>query len=260
MKKFKIACIQMASVCGEVEENLNAAARLIAKATIGGAKIVCLPELFDSGYDLKWLKRTKAKHAAGTLMRFGELAKRHQIYIVGGIARVSGRKMFNSMYLFSPEGKVVGFYDKNFLFRGKPQEEHKYFEQSDDIKVFDTKYGRIGLAICNDVRYSEIFSREARLGAKIIFVCSAFGMKRLDHWLTLPRARAFENQVYVATANMTGKCAVEFAGHSHIIDFDGNFLSMKKSGEGVIFAEIDYKALEQKRRELPTFASRKGSR
>lgn len=253
-KKFKIAAIQTKPRCGDVVQNLYHAYKSICAASGEGAKIVCLPELFDTGYDLPWVKKHAAKTAARTIGCLSQFSKDLGIYIIAGIANRRKNKLYNSSFLFSPEGKVENIYDKNYLFKAAPQREHKYFCAGKTVSITATKYGKIGSVVCNDIRYPSLFVKMSLSGARIIFISSAWGTKRLTHWQTFLRARALEDQVYIVGANQTGKSGeITMAGHSAIIDFDGNTLAEKKNGEGIIIAEVDYTSLEKRRRELPTF-------
>jgi len=254
MKPFKIASIQTRPILRGVSNNIKRAEELIRRAVLKDVQVVTLPETFDTGYDLPWIKKNAENTFPETKSFLESLSKELNIYIVAGIANERRGSLYNSSLVFSPKGKVVASYNKNFLFRGAPQEEHKYFKEAKGFAIADTAFGKFGLAICNDIRYPQLFSGQALEGARIIFVSSAWSMKRLDHWNTLLKARALENQIYIVAANQTGKSPeVEFCGHSQIIDFDGNILAEKELCEGYIIAEINYKALEIKRKELPTF-------
>jgi predicted amidohydrolase len=254
MNKFKVAVIQTKPICGNLKHNRKVATDLIKRAAKKGAQIICLPELFDTGYDLEWIRSNAGMNTRETKEILKKLSNDLRVLIIAGIANLREGQIYNSSYMFSPPGQVVGRYDKNFLFKAKPQEEHKYFKESDEMEVVETPLGKLGFAICNDIRYASLFGDQAIDGVKIIFVSSAWGKTRLEHWTTLLKARAIENQIYIVAANQIGKAGgVEFAGHSMIVDYDGNVLEEKKGGEGVIIAEVDYLALKEKRRELPTF-------
>lgn len=257
MKKFKIAAVQMSSRCGDVSGNLAEAERLVRRAARQGAKFVILPELFDTGYDLKWLKKNARRTALVTFCRLKKLSRVHGIYIIGIFANVRRGGLYNSAFMFGPSG-LISRYDKNFLFRARPQEEHKYFTEGRSVRVAKTPFGRVGFAICNDIRYPALFGRQAFKGAKIIFVSAAFSRKRLDHWNTLLRARAYENQIYIVAANQVGRVgAVRFCGHSQVISPAGELLGCRKGGTGVVMATADFRTLERVRRGLPTFLGAK---
>ena len=252
MKVFKIAVLQMRPRCRQVEYNLEKAARYVTRAVKKGAGIVCLPELFDTGYDLPWVKKNADKTSLRTIDYMLHLAHDQGVFIIGGVANRRGGELFNSSFIFGPKGRVA-IYDKNYLFRARPQEEHKYFREAGGVNVVETLYGKVGFAICNDIRYPELFGRQAHLGAKIIFVSSAWSYKRRRHWETLLKARAIENQAYIVASNQDGMAGkLRLAGNSMIVDYDGEVLSRKVKGEGLIYADIDYKSLNKKRKELPT--------
>lgn len=254
MNKFKIAAVQTKPRCGKLEDNRKRAAKLVGKAAKKGAKIICLPELFDTGYDLEWIRKHAGLNTKETKDMLKELSNKLHVIIIAGIAHLREGNIYNSSYIFAPPGQIIGRYDKNFLFRAKPQEEHKYFRESNELEIMDTPFGKIGFAICNDIRYAQLFEQQALESVKVIFVSAAWSKKRLEHWKTLLKARAIENQIYIVAADQAGEYdGLKFAGHSMIVDFDGNVVAQRKSGEGVLVADIDYLALKQKRRELPTF-------
>lgn len=254
MNKFKVAAVQMEPRLRDVDRNLSRAAKLVKQAVKAGASIVCLPEVFDTGYDLEWIRHNAGIHTRQSKDFLKKLSTECNALIVAGIASLRDGHLYNSSYIFAPTGHVVGRYDKNFLFRALPQEEHKYFSESDEREVIDTPFGKLGFAICNDIRYPSLFEQQAVAGVKVFFVSAAWSQKRLEHWITLLRARAIENQVYVVAANQYGKTGLlRLCGHSMIVDYDGNIMEMRKKGEGVIVAEIDYLALKERRKALPTF-------
>ena len=254
MKKFKVAAIQTKPICGKLEQNRRSAANLIKQAAKKGAQIICLPELFDTGYDLPWIRSNAGTNTKETKDLLKELSKELKVMIVAGIANLREGQIYNSLYTFAPPGQTVGRYDKNFLFRASPQEEHKYFKEVDEIEIIDTPFGKLGFAICNDLRYPSLFEQQALEGVKVIFISAAWGKGRHNHWVTLLKARAIENQIYIVAANQTGEVGgIKLAGHSAIVDYNGDVIVEKKSGEGIIVSEIDYLKLKEKRRELPTF-------
>lgn len=235
-------------------QNRKRAADLIRQAVKKGPQVICLPELFDTCYDLDWIRSNAGVNTKETKTLLKDLSRDYGVMIVAGIANLREGHIYNSSYIFAPPGQTVGRYDKNFLFRAKPQEEHKYFKEADEIEIIDTPFGKFGFAICNDIRYASLFEQQTLEGAKVIFVSAAWGKMRLNHWVTLLKARAIENQIYIVASNQAGKAnGFEFAGHSMIVDFNGNIVAEKRSGEGIIDLEIDYLKLKEKRRELPTF-------
>lgn len=250
MTKFKVAAIQMRCSLGEPERNLRKAEYFIRRAADAGAATVCLPELFDSGYDLRWVKRNVQSQFPESSAVVSSLSAELGIYIVAGMANVRRGRFYNSAHIFSPEGRIVGRYDKIHPF--PLTHEERYFEKGVRAHAAETQFGRVGMGLCFDLRFCNLFYQQANQGAQIIFVPSAWGLARLHHWLLLLRARAVENQLYMVAANQVGAPGtIAFAGHSAIIGFDGAILVEKKAGEGVIVAEVDLDALRKKRKELP---------
>lgn len=248
--KFKAAAIQMECGLGDPEGNLAKAEGFIRCAARGGADIVCLPEMFDSGYHIRWAEMHAREQTDKTKERLREIAAASGVHIVAGIANERRGFLYNSSFCIDPTGRIAGCYDKNSLF--KPTHEDKFFQRGKGMTVISTPYCPIGFALCFDLRFPPVFSRQAKKGAKVIFVGSAWPLARVEHWRTLLRARALENQIYIVAADQVGKPGkMAFAGHSAVIDFDGNVLAEKKKGEGIVVAEIDLSALNKRRKELP---------
>lgn len=247
---FNVAAIQMECALGKPDENLAKAERFVRRAAHRGAKIVCLPELFDSGYDLRWVKAHAADQFPKTRWRLGALASELGIYVIAGAANVRRGRLYNSAHIFSSDGRAIGRYDKIHPF--PLTHEERYFEHGARTQVTETPLGRVGMGLCFDLRFPDLFFQQARDGATIIFVPSAWGIARLHHWLLLLKARAVENQLYVVAAGQVGKPgSIAFAGRSAIIDGDGCILAEKKRGEGVVIAEIDTNTIDAWRLRLP---------
>ncbi|HEX3169175.1 MAG TPA: carbon-nitrogen hydrolase family protein, partial [Burkholderiales bacterium] len=200
----RVAAVQLASG-PSVAANLNEARRLIAMAAKQGAKLVALPEYFAI-MGMQDTDKVKVREAEGTgpIQQFlAETAKKHKIWLVGGsVPLMSGdpNRVRNSSLVYDDKGKLVARYDKIHLFGFEMGKEHyseqRTIEPGSEIKVIDSPFGRLGLSICYDLRFPELY--RAMKDVDIILVPSAFTETTgKAHWETLIRARAIENLAYV---------------------------------------------------------------
>ena len=251
--KVKVAAAQMDCSKNE-QENLQKALKLIQQASSKGAKIVCLPELFNTGYYPLEIMKTDGAHTR-TKQILAKTAKSLNIYIIAGMPEKSGNTKYNSAFLFEPSGKLLGAYRKNKLFPGVPIPESECFRPGTTVKAFDTSLCRIGIFICYDLRFPQIARKLALQGAEVMFVPAAWPKPRISHWITLLKARAIEDQCYIVGANRCGKDdSVEMGGCSLICDPNGNELAtLNENEEGVIVAEVDLEKVKKFREKLPVF-------
>jgi len=235
---FKVTAVQMA--CTKCESrNLQRAVALIFRAARKGAKIICLPELANTGYFLPAIKRRAASHHLAA-RAIGKAARECRAYVVIGLAEKAGEALYNSAFVFSPEGKMVGKYRKNHLFPGKPMKESECFKPGKRAMPIVTPLCAMGLMICFDIRFPGMGKGLAEKGAEVFFVPAAWPGKRITHWKALTVARAIENRAYVVASNRCGRDGgMNMGGASAIISPDGNKLcGLGSKKEGIAMAEI----------------------
>ena len=262
---FKVAAIQMASG-PNVTGNLSEARRLIESAVEQGARLVVLPEFFSimgmKEYDIV---AAKEPFGAGPMQRFlAEMARKYRIWVVGGsipLVANAPNKVRNTCLVFDEHGEPVARYDKIHLFNLDLGNEHyhegKTIEAGNQVVVVDSPFGRIGLAICYDLRFPELF--RAMSHVDIIVLPSAFtATTGKMHWETLVRARAIENLAYVIAAAQGGYHVNgrETHGHSMIVDPWGRILDELPRGSGVVLAEINPSYQASLRASLPALTHR----
>ena len=262
---FKVAALQMASG-PNVAGNLSEARRLIEKAVLQGAKLVVLPEFFSiMGMKEEDMVAAREQIGAGVMQTFlSEIARKHSIWVVGGsIPMVASTpdKIRNTCLVFDEHGKQVARYDKIHLFNLDLGNEHyhegKTIEAGDKVVVVDSPFGRIGLAVCYDLRFPELF--RAMKDVDIFVLPSAFTATTGKlHWETLVRARAIENLAYVIAAAQGGYHVNgrETHGHSMIVDPWGRMLDVLPRGSGVVVADINPSYQASLRASLPVLAHR----
>lgn len=261
----KIAGIQMAS--GPfVSANLSEAERLIEIAVNQGAKLVTLPEYFA----IMGLKDTdkvaaREKEGSGPIQRFlSRMAKKHQIWLIGGSVPMEANtpdKVKNSCLVYDPTGKLVARYDKIHLFGLDLGSEHYHeettIEPGGEVVVLDTPLGRIGLSICYDLRFPELYRAMGEVD--LIVVPAAFtDTTGKAHWETLIRARAIENLCYVLAPAQGGYhiSGRETHGNSMIVDPWGVVLDRLPRGSGVVIAGINPAYQASLRKSLPALKHR----
>jgi predicted amidohydrolase len=277
-----IAAIQMVTP-PDLSTNLEAAAKLIAVAAAQGAKLVLLPEVFAvlEGGPMRQYGELEDDFGAPIQGFLASVAKKHKITLVGGtIPLISrpGRQPSDSDYLisdgrvrpaslvFEPSGERIARYDKIHLFdvllgdEKSNYSESKSYEAGEELVVVSTELGELGLSVCYDLRFPELYRELFHRGAQIMTVPAAFTkVTGQAHWETLLRARAIENQCYVVAAGQGGRHSAdrETWGHSMIIDPWGRVLDSIGTGEGYAIAEIELGVLKKARKMMPIAAQTK---
>lgn len=266
----RVAAIQMASG-PNVNANLLEASRLLKKAADAGANLVVLPENFAlmgmSDFDAVKIREADGE---GPLQEFlAEQAAKLGLWLVGGTIPLVGHdpdRVNAACLLFDNSGNRVARYDKIHLFDVKITESNEHYNESESIEpgsqvvVVDTPFGKLGLAVCYDLRFPGLFRLMSEAGAEIFSLPSSFtAITGKAHWQTLVRARAIENLSYVIAAAQGGYHANgrETYGHSMIVDPWGIVLDELPRGSGVVVAEIKRDRLADLRRSFPVLEHRK---
>jgi deaminated glutathione amidase len=270
----KVAAIQMTS-SHVVADNLAAAGELLREAKDAGADIACLPEnfAFIGLRDADKLQVAEADGAGAAQSFLSDTARELKMWILGGtivIRRDTDRRVTNSSLLIDADGKRVARYDKIHLFdvtipgRDEQYRESTHVAPGRDIVIADTPVGKLGLSVCYDMRFPELYRRLVAQGAEWLAMPAAFTVPTgRAHWETLLRARAIENLCYVVAPAQAGThtSGRETYGDSIIVDYWGQVLSRLAKGGGVITADIDlakqaetrvrFPALDNRQLELP---------
>ncbi len=265
----KVAAIQMASA-PQRDANLMEARRLIHLAKDQGAELVVLPENFPiMGVNESDKVKIREPYGDGPIQTFlSEQARKHQIWIVGGTIPIwydDPNKIIAACILYNAQGEVVARYEKIHLFDVELGNDESYKESEtiasgSKVVVADTPFGKLGLAICYDLRFPELFRHLIDKGAEIIAIPSAFtATTGRAHWEVLVRARAIENLCYVIAADQGGYhlSGRNTFGDSMIVDPWGNVLNRLSQGAGVVVADIDIERMKKTRRTFPCLQHRK---
>lgn len=262
---FKVAAIQMASG-PNVAGNLSEARRLIARAAEQGAKLVVLPEFFAiMGMTEQDKVVVREQEGAGPIQSFlSDAARQYKVWLIGGsipLAASVPDKVLNSCLVFDDQGRQVARYDKIHLFNlslgNESYDEAKTIEPGNKIVVVDSPFGRIGLAVCYDLRFPELF--RAMKDVDMIVLPAAFTETTGKmHWEVLVRARAIENLAYVVASAQGGYHVNgrETHGNSMIVDPWGRVLDRLPRGSGVVIADINRTYQASLRASLPALVHR----
>jgi len=251
-----ISLAQIDVARGQPEENLEKARRWVAEARRRGSDIIIFPELWASGYDLPNADRYAAPLGEGIFAQVADLARQHGIYITGSLLEAREGRVYNTAPLFDPRGELVGCYSKAHLFR--LMEEEKYLAPGGEAPVFELPWGPTALAICYDLRFPELFRRYALGGARLVLLCAAWPHPRLAHWRTLLRARAIENQYFVAACNRVGQDeSGHFCGRSAVLDPWGEAVIEAGEQEVLLTVTIDLARVDAVRETIPVFKDRR---
>jgi predicted amidohydrolase len=239
MQKFTVAAIQMGIVPGDSRRNLDKADRLAREAARRGAQVVCLPELFNTGYDYSVITRRAGALFTEGVDRLKSLAREEGIYLVAGsMAERVGDRLYNTCVVIGPSGDIKGKYRKIHLF--PPLDEPKFFTPGGECPVVGTSLGVWGLMLCYDLRFAELAAGLGLEGAQVIFVPAQFPDPRQHHWQVLLQARAIENQLYVVGVNRCGSDPqYSYFGNSLVVDPRGEVLASLGREEEILSATID---------------------
>ena len=266
----KIAAIQMASGTN-VSANLIEVSRQILSATQAGAKLIVLPENFAilGMHDSDHVKIAEIDGSGPIQTFLSEQAKKNKVWIVGGTVPLKSEnenKAYAACLVFNDEGERVSRYDKVHLFdvhleiTSETYNESETVEAGNKVVVVDTPFGKIGLSICFDLRFPELYRQLVLLGAEIIVVPSAFtAITGKAHWEVLLRARAIENLCYIVASAQGGYHVNgrETHGDSMVIDPWGVILDRLPQGSGFVAADIDIENTKNIRKSFPVLENRK---
>ncbi|XP_030583529.1 omega-amidase NIT2 [Archocentrus centrarchus] len=265
MSKFRLAVIQL-QVSSVKADNLSRARRLVKEAAGQGSKVVVLPECFNSPYGTNFFSRYAEKIPGESTQVLSEAAKENQVYLVGGsIPEEDGGKLFNTCTVFGPDGEVILKHRKIHLFDinipGKIRfQESETLSAGNSLSVFDTSFCKVGVGICYDMRFAELAQLYSRKGCQLLVYPGAFNMTTgPTHWELLQRARALDNQVYVATASPARDETASYVawGHSTVVNPWGDVISKAGPEEAVVYADIDLQYLADVRQQIPITSQRR---
>jgi len=262
---FRIGLCQM-KVVDDKKLNLDKAKEMIDRAAKEGAEMIILPEMFNCPYDTNKFKAyAESRGSSKSLKVVSNAAKNHGVYLIAGsIPELLDGKIYNSCFIFDRKGQILDVHRKMHLFDVDiPDIEFKESETitaGNRLTVVETDPIKIGVAICYDMRFPELFRLMALKNADLMVVPGAFNMTTGPaHWKTTVRARAIDNQTYVAAVSSASNKYLSYVayGHSIIADPWGKVIGEAGYGEEIIYATIDIHYLKDVREELPLMKNRR---
>ncbi len=228
----------------------------VAEARARGADVVVLPELWSTAYDLDRASALASALDSGMFAEVAALAREHHIAIVGSLLESDGGRVYNTATYVDAGGNRVGTYRKLHLV--PMLDEDKFLSGGDDARVFDASFGQFALAVCYDLRFPELWRYYALQGARLVFLPAEWPTARIVHWSALLRARAIENQIFIAATNRvgTGK-GQDFGGRSAIVNPWGEVLVEGDARQALLLAQIDLEMVDDVRQRVPVFRDRR---
>jgi predicted amidohydrolase len=264
----RVVCAQIAIESGDVSGNVARAVEAIERAAADGGDLVVLPEVFNVGYFAFDSYARQAEPLDGpTLTRIREAAAANSVGVLAGsivedLAAGDGEPadegLANTSVLFDRDGERLAVYRKHHLF-GYESAETELLTPGQSLSVAEFDGFTVGMSTCYDLRFPELYRELAEHGATLVCVPSAWPYPRVEHWKLLPKARAVENQLYVATANGTGRFEdAELLGRSAVYDPWGTTLAASDDDPTLVAADIDPTRVEDVRAEFPAWRDRRG--
>ena len=262
-KPFYVIALQKKTYASP-RQNIAAVKSLLDSYDGPEADFVMLPEIFTCPYDNNCFPQF-AEIGEGETFRFlSDLARERKAYVIGGsIPELDDGKIYNTSYVFDRCGELIGKHRKIHLF-DIDVKGGQYFKESDvlspgrEITVFDTEFGRMGVCICFDIRFPDLFIKMRRAGVKMVFVPAAFNMTTGPaHWETLFKSRALDQQIYVLGCSPARDERASYVayGHSILTDPWGNVVCELGAEEGILSAQIDFGYVDSVREQIPLGAT-----
>ena len=234
---------------------------MVLRAADAGADMVCLPEMFSCPYAGEYFRKSAALGHEETVSAMSAWARESGAILVGGsVPEREGERLYNTCFVFDEKGRQIARHRKVHLFDvdlpGMRFKESNTFTPGKEITVFDTRFGKMGAAVCFDVRFPELFRAMAERGARVIFLPAQFNMTTGPlHWELSLRSRAMDNELFFvgASAARYEGFSYECWGHSAIVGPFGELLAQADEKEQIISAELDLAEIDRVRAQLPTF-------
>lgn len=256
-KTVNMLGLQISIAVGDKKKNLAYVESLLSQHCRPETDLVVLPELFTTGYswaDTSSLSETKDDKTTALISKW---AKDFDVNIVAG-SIIERRNAFilNTSFIFDRKGQLIGSYSKTHLF--SPIGEDDYFDHGSEVGTFDLDIGRVGCALCYDIRFPELIRKLALKNIDILTLPAAFPSERIKHLKALCVARAIENEIFVIALNRTGSDeAGEYGGRSLVVDPWGNILYEAGPDAEVFDCELELSSLDVTRAKIPVFADRR---
>lgn len=269
-RQLTVSAVQITAVDGEKAATVDRMAKWLDVAGGRGSDLVVLPELWTgTGFSDPALHKEIAEPFPGpTTEMLMDKAKRYGMFVAGSMYEAGANgEYYNSVPLISPQGEIIGVYRKTHLFDAPNRvdikggiRESDTVTPGDHIEVYGTNLARIGLSVCSDLRFPEVYREMALNGAEILVCASAFLSPRFDHWEFFLRARATENQAFVVASGQYGvepKSGIGYVGRSMIVDPWGVIVATASDAEDCVTGFIDLDFIAEVRNRYPVMTQRR---
>ena len=259
--EFKLAVCQIRTELVK-SETMEKAERMIKEAADKGAGLVVLPEMFNCPYSKEYFRKFADAENGESIEAMSRWARENKVILVGGtIPEKDGDKLYNTCFVFDKEGRIIARHRKAHLFDvdikgGVRFKESNNFTAGNEITVFDTEYGKMGVLVCFDMRFPEMVRAMARRGAKLVVCPAQFNMTTgPKHWELTVRARAMDNEIFYvgASAARYEGFSYECWGHSTVASPFGMVIASCDESEQILYCDIDLNEVDSVRAQLPTF-------
>ena len=268
-RTLTVSVVQMLAVDGEKDRTIDRMMRHLDEAGRRGSELTVLPEVWTGlGFSDANMHREIAEEIPGPVTdRLCEKAREHGMAICGSLYERDGNAVHNTAPVISQQGEIVGRYRKTHLFDVPNRidirsgiKESDRITAGDELPVFDLKFAKVGVSICSDLRFPEVYRELALKGSEVTLCVSAFLAPRVDHWEFLLRTRASENQTYVVASGQVGtepRSGIGFVGRSMVIDPWGTIVATASDTETVMTTVIDLDYIAEVRRRWPLLEQRR---
>lgn len=254
MKALSVSALQFNLSIGNINFNLEKGFAAMRRVAAQGAQLAVLPEMWSCGYDYRHLAEL-AQQTPAVLERWQQVCRETGLVCVGSLPEPDAGRIYNTAYVID-RGELIASYRKLHLF--STMQEDRFLTAGNRTLVAETSIGRLGIAICYDLRFAELFRKLALEGAEIICLPAEWPKPRQAHWDTLLRARAIENQLFVVASNCCGvQGKLDFFGHSQLISPLGNLLAIAGEEETELIGEFDFTEMAQYRQQIDILGDRR---
>ena len=261
---MKIALAQISVEQSNFEANINIANNFASQASAQNTDIILFPEMFTCGFNYKANANYLAQNQSQFIEQICNIAKQNNIWLCGSVPFIKDKNFppCNRMLLVDNKGNICASYDKIHLF--SPFNENKHVYAGNNITVADTPFGKIGMAICYDLRFPEMWTAMMNANAQVVLLSAAWPHPRLRHWQVLTSARAIENQFFVVAVNQCGienfgGAKAEYFGASVAISPNGDIVSSCEidTPNQLAIAKINLEEIDSARRKIPVQKDRR---
>lgn len=262
-EKIKVAMLQMSSVVGDVEANIEKVQQLTDKFLSDDIDVLVLPEVWTVGWACHEFRSSAQNIGGGIVFNFlSSLAKKYDVNIIGGSCVVcEGEKYYNTCPVFDRDGNLIALYSKLHLYSYYGCNEADYISSGEYPIMVELDGVKFGLTICYDIRFPELYRAYAEAGADVLVNCAAWGSKKPIPWEIMTKSRAVENQSYMIALTQSGHIIGDEynLGQSRIIDYKGEDVATIMQGEGIVSAILDLQEMRSFRAKAPTISDIRNS-